>query len=223
MGVGMRNRGKNVGQLRRKMSQRDSYDRVLIVCEGEKTEPTYFSDLIDHHALNTANVEVTGECGSSPQCVLDFAIKKFKESTNEGNAFDRVYCVIDRDGHEGYDNVVQKFDSIRPKATYILANSVPCFEYWLLLHHELLTKPYANLPGNSVGKQVLHDLKKHIPKYEKSCNGLFQELLPLLEKAKSNAKQALAQAKAVGTDNPTTKIHVLVDDLQSLHDQRKRR
>jgi AAA15 family ATPase/GTPase len=65
--------------------------------------------------------------------------------------------------------------------------------------------------------------KKHIPKYEKSCNGLFQELLPLLEKAKSNAKQALAQAKAVGTDNPSIKIHVLVDDLQSLHDQRKRR
>ncbi len=37
-------RGK---QLQRKVPKRKPYDRVLIVCEGEKTEPIYFEDLCD--------------------------------------------------------------------------------------------------------------------------------------------------------------------------------
>jgi hypothetical protein len=73
-----------------------------------------------------------------------------------------------------------------------------------------------------VGKQVLSDLKQHIPTYEKSCSGLFLELLPTLEKAKSHAKQALDQANAAGTDNPTTMVHILIDDLQTLKNPKKR-
>ena len=32
-------------QLERKLNRRASYDRILIVCEGSKTEPNYFEEI----------------------------------------------------------------------------------------------------------------------------------------------------------------------------------
>ena len=56
--------------LRRRRAQRDSYDVVLIVCEGSKTEPRYFCELRDDLGLNNFNVVVTGESGSDPDSVV---------------------------------------------------------------------------------------------------------------------------------------------------------
>ena len=42
----------------RRDPEREPYDRVLIVCEGECTEPLYFEDLTDHYRLCTANIKV---------------------------------------------------------------------------------------------------------------------------------------------------------------------
>ena len=211
-----RKKGKSVKELARRAPRRVSYDRVLIVCEGEKTEPNYFKDLRDYYSLNSANVEVSGESDSSPDSVFQFAVQRFKESVDDGNAFDRVYCVIDRDTHRSYDSVLQKISSMEPRGTFFAASSVPCFEYWLLLHFECRAAPYAPLPGKSVGNQVEHDLKKYMPEYKKSRQGVFTELLDRLEKAKAYAKHILEQFEGLGTDNPSTKVHILVSDLQSL-------
>lgn len=54
-------------QLERKQGRRGSYDRVLIVCEGSKTEPNYFKEIRAAHRLHTANVEVQpGILGTEP-------------------------------------------------------------------------------------------------------------------------------------------------------------
>ena len=45
-------------QLARKLGRRASYDRILIVSEGSKTEPNYFSEICAAYRLPTANVEV---------------------------------------------------------------------------------------------------------------------------------------------------------------------
>ena len=45
-------------QLERKQNQRASYDRILIVSEGSKTEPLYFIEIQKEHKLHTANVQV---------------------------------------------------------------------------------------------------------------------------------------------------------------------
>ena len=37
-------KAKSVKQLARNKSKRAPYDKVLIVCEGTKTEPYYFTD-----------------------------------------------------------------------------------------------------------------------------------------------------------------------------------
>ena len=54
-------------QLERKLGRRASYDRILIVAEGSKTEPNYFSEIRAAYRLHTANVEVrASELGTAP-------------------------------------------------------------------------------------------------------------------------------------------------------------
>ena len=43
-------------QLERKLSRRAGYDRMLIVSEGSKTEPNYFSEMRAEYRLHSANV-----------------------------------------------------------------------------------------------------------------------------------------------------------------------
>ena len=45
-------------QLERKLAVRASYDRILIVSEGSKTEPNYFKEIRKSFRLQTANVQV---------------------------------------------------------------------------------------------------------------------------------------------------------------------
>ena len=66
--------------FRRKLARRAQYDMVLIVCEGEKTEPNYFRALIDDLKLNTANVKIArNTAGSSPRNVVDTGRKEYKK------------------------------------------------------------------------------------------------------------------------------------------------
>jgi hypothetical protein len=45
-------------QLARKLARRASYDRILIVSEGSRTEPNYFREIRKAFRLHTANVQV---------------------------------------------------------------------------------------------------------------------------------------------------------------------
>jgi len=53
-------KAKKAGDLARSRARRAPYPKVLIVCEGEKTEPYYFKSLKDQYSLNSANVEICG-------------------------------------------------------------------------------------------------------------------------------------------------------------------
>ena len=66
-------------QLERKLARRASYDRILIVSEGSKTEPNYFGEIRQAYRLHTANVEVRpSELGTEAiawkrtNCLLSF-------------------------------------------------------------------------------------------------------------------------------------------------------
>ncbi len=92
-------KAKQVSRLQRQNAKRKPYDKVLIVCEGEKTEPNYFNELKDHYEINTANIEIDGNCGSSPKSVVNHAINLYTKECDTDNGFDRVYCVFDKDSH----------------------------------------------------------------------------------------------------------------------------
>jgi hypothetical protein len=200
--------------LKRKKARRSPYDMVLIVCEGEKTEPNYFKALIDDLLLNTANIVIAKNvAGSSPRTIADFALKEYKKEKE----YDRVYCVFDKDRHTTYDNALDKIRRARlSKGHSILATtSVPCFEFWLLLHFIYTTKQFDIGPG-SICANVISDLKTHLPGYAKGDIDIYQATKNQLDNAIKNCKRVARHCDTAGTDMPSTNIHDLVEYLRNL-------
>lgn len=71
---------------------RHPYDRVLIVCEGTKTEPYYLEELRDHYQLSTTNIEVIGS-GTEPESLVRKAIELKRNEKKRQDGYDKVYCV----------------------------------------------------------------------------------------------------------------------------------
>lgn len=209
-------KAKAADGLKRRKAKRSPYDKVLIVCEGEKTEPHYFTELIRAYKINTANVEIDGTCGSSPKSVFERALALWQEEERKGDPYDRVYCVFDKDSHGSYEETVTNIFQQKPAGIFYAAISVPCFEYWLLLHFTYTTKPYAATGTSSIADEVIHELKTVMPNYKKGSTTLFATLADQLDFAKNNAARALKHAAANHTDNPSTTIHELVDYLENL-------
>jgi hypothetical protein len=209
-------KAKQARDLARKKAKKAPYAKVLIVCEGEKTEPNYFFGLKDHLELNSANVVVTGECGSSPISIIKFAFQRYREERDAGDPFDKVFCVFDRDTHETYHQALEQIDSAKPKDTFRAITSVPCFEYWLLLHFEYTTTPIVGSGNKSAGDRVIDELRKYLPEYKKGNGSVFEQLIGQLDQAKAFADRSLKAVQVNGTDNPSTFVHELVEYLQSI-------
>lgn len=193
----------------RKTCFRKSYDRVLIVCEGEKTEPLYFEEFKHEYDLSSANVVVTDASkGSDPMSIIKEAEKLYKESQKENNSFDKVFCVFDKDQHGNYDKALYMLTKANSHFTAI--TSVPCFEYWFLLHFEYTTKSFPT------ASSVISDLKKYIPTYNKNNRRIFDNLKPRLQTAIQNAEKANQSSKNAGTDNPSTKVVDLITYLLNM-------
>ncbi|MEZ4662066.1 MAG: RloB family protein [Caldilineaceae bacterium] len=196
---------------KRNAPKRSPYDRVLIVCEGSKTEPTYFQQMIDHLKLNTANVKIDGDSDPAPRSVVQHAKKRHKEDGD----FDRIYCVFDKDQHTTYEQAKSDISNARPSNCFFAVTSVPCFEYWLLLHFVYTTKPFAPSGVRTAADEVIVELKQHIPNYQKGAHDIFAQLIERTEQAIRHAEQANRQAEHNDTDNPTTAVHELVTYLQT--------
>lgn len=203
-------RAKGVKELERRRARRAPYEKVLIVTEGGKTEPFYFMGLKNFYEINNANIKIDGSSGSTPGSVVEYGRRLYQQERNTGDPFDRVYFVFDKDIHPDYQQALSKISAYSPKNTFYAINSVPCFEYWLLLHFIYTTEHF------SAADVVIRKLRKQIPDYDKSAIGLFDKLNNKLETAKSNAIKALQAANQTGTDNPSTRVHELVHYLQKI-------
>lgn len=213
-----RRKAKTKSDLVRKNKNRQRMKKILIVCEGEKTEPEYFNDLIKFHRLTTASIKVTGDCGSSPTSVVNYAKELFKAESEKNEPYDCVYCVFDKDSHADYQAALSQLDSLHPKGIFVTINSVPCFEFWLLLHFTYSRKAFANTKRKSCGAQMLDELKKFFPNYEKRQTGVFTILNNKLPDALKNCERANKSAFDEGSDNPTSKIDFLVKELIKIRD-----
>ena len=207
-------KARKESELARKAGKRAPYSKVLIVTEGSKTEPLYFTKLRQHYRINKANMTIDGRSGSNPLSVVRHGRELYKQEKNR-DPFDYVYCVFDKDKHGNYRQALEEIKNAKPEGVFIAITSVPCFEYWLLLHYVYTTAPYQSADNTGPAQQVISELKKHLPDYEKGRAEWFTELLDKLEKAKQNAEKSLATANRTNTDNPSTRVHRLVEYLQN--------
>lgn len=85
--------------------------RVLIVCEGEKTEPNYFRSF--NMMKNSSGLVYEINCdggGINTMQVVDKAIELKDKAERQGNPYDTVWSVFDRDSFKAadFDNAIAK-------------------------------------------------------------------------------------------------------------------
>lgn len=203
---------RKASDFRREENKRQPYDRVLIVCEGSKTEPNYFKSLRDDLRLSTVNIEICGcPSGHDPISIVDFALANYRNAD-----YDRVYCVFDKE-YSNYQEALGKIKIEHQRGILIYAiPSVPCFEYWFLLHFIESTKPYSQKGKKSAADQLVSELKHHLKDYSKGDGLVFAKIKHLLQEAIVRAKRVYKSQQENGTDNPSTKVHELVEYLLNI-------
>ena len=201
---------------KRRQERRESYDKVLIVTEGEKTEPLYLSAVCDYFGLSQANIEIDPKSDSSPTSVVKYAKSLINKSKTD--PYNHVYCVIDRDRHEDFQTALDQVAGFRNKDTELhVIVSTPCFEYWILLHFIYTTKAFGASGDSPCQELIDNELKQYIPNYEKGDSSILTGLVrEQLNTAIAHAKQAFYEATRRGTENPKTEMHILVEYLKNL-------
>jgi hypothetical protein len=222
MGQDNQPKARQAAQLARKAGRRASYDRILIVTEGLKTEPLYLGEIRSKYRLQTANVQVQhSQFGTSPLRIVEYAEHLFVNGDEAKNiqprAFEQVYVVFDRDDHDSYRNALDKvvalngklLNDAKQKVAFHAVASVPCFELWLLLHFEDVLAPLHRT-------EVYQRLKQYLPNYDKGQAGHYAQTCQHLAVATQRATH-LAQLTTVHNGAaPYTDMHSLVHLLATL-------
>ena len=210
-----RRRPRPAGAYRRQAPTREAYDVVLIVCEGEKTEPEYLKGLRGACGLNPANIRIVAADANDPVGIVKQGIETHRRTPGE---FDRVFCVFDKNGHANYQHALDlaATSPLGRKGVLAAIPSVSCFEIWVLLHYLYTTRPFAASGARSACDNVVADIRAHLPEYEKNFEGVFEKLWPLLDMAIRHGERLALHNRGTGSDNPATEVHTLVKYLRSL-------
>ncbi|MCK5242593.1 RloB domain-containing protein [bacterium] len=205
-------RGKRKKELARRKAFRATNTVVFIICEG-KTEREYFKFIRNQLRLTTLNIEVVEEeHGSDPLSVVNTAIDKLKTDSD----YDRAFCVFDRDKHTTYYDAIHKIAHNKHKNKLMSIVSVPCFEFWLLLHFTYTTRSFDTAGDASNCNEVIHELRKYIPGYQKGQREQFAEMWDRRDEAIKRAKQIEAFHETSGADNPSTEMYKVMEYLEEM-------
>ncbi len=213
-------------ELLRRKAQRQPAERLLIVCEGSKTEPLYLGEIRQQLRLPSANVQVQPAAyGTEPLRIVEYAERLFTEGQRglgiHARSFDRVVVVFDRDEHHTYHAALQRVAALngrlendeRVKVPFEAVVSVPCFELWLLLHFEDVFAPLHR-------DEALVQLRAHVAGYAKGQGSHWAVTSERLDVATARANVLVAAGHTAedGTQ-PYTNMHALVHRLLHLKDQ----
>ncbi|HEX7181375.1 MAG TPA: RloB family protein [Thermoanaerobaculia bacterium] len=204
----MPKRGGGGQGLSRRSPRYEPTRRILVLCEGEVTEPEYFRAL--RRASVNTQVEIVIEgCGEDPKALVERAAERKKSSDrvarerDEHLWYDEIWCVFDVDDHARLPDARQQArdNGLR------LAVSNPCFEIWALLHFQPQT---AYLERDKARNR----LKTHLPDYDKELP--FDRLRPGYEEAVRRAEglDRTCERNGCPGDNPSTGVYVLTERIR---------
>jgi hypothetical protein len=179
---------------------------ILVVSEGEVTEPEYIRGLQRACRNPRVTIEVAEQHGV-PMSLVRIA-KQYKEdakakATHEKDdnlAYDSVWCVFDVDAHPA----IGEAKEMARDNGIDLAVSNPCVELWLLLH-------FSENPGPQDRATIAKRLKKHVPKYDKHVDyAMYASGYPQAVARASKMDQEATDARDPHR-NPTTGFYELTE------------
>jgi len=161
----------------RKTKNRDLRKRILIICEGKRTEPLYFNGIKRDTRSTGLEIEILGRSKNSGLELVKHAVKLKETAEKENNEYDSVWIVLDKDT---YSKLAETFSEAGKNNINIAFSSVS-FEIWYLLHYVYTTKPWKNC------SELERELKKHISDYDKSKSDIYLILQDRTSAAVANA------------------------------------
>ena len=213
---------KQIEETKRKNRKLSVRPIVIIVCDGEKTEPNYFNNFKQqrHTALQ---IEIVSGCKNYRDIIKSAGIAETKYVTNTNTKYD-VWCVSDVDtdiktssNQEARNAQLKEYFEQAEAKGFHIALSNPCFELWYLLHFVYTTSEMLSY------KEVEQKLSTpaHIPNYDKRKD-YFNILAEKMELAIKNAKKLkkfhVEQGKTSLFDvtvNPYTNVWELVEFINT--------
>ncbi|MEA5260613.1 RloB family protein [Arcicella aquatica] len=134
---------------------------ILIVCEGENTEPSYFKQF----RLSSATIKAVGE-GYNTTSLVNRAL----QLANKGK-YEQVWCVFDKDdfNNNSFNDAIKIAEANR----FGVAYSNQSFEYWIILHFE--DHQGGNMPRIDYDIKINKLLKPYNLKYEGNKSKLITE------------------------------------------------
>lgn len=217
-------KAKKSDALQRQKHTRARNQRYLIICEGSKTEPYYLNELLTDWGIREPLVKIEPPDGNSPDRIVQYAINAYQNDAKNGDPFDTVFCVFDRDSHTTFDDAVTRIKTLASRKTPIPLKAItsnPCFEVWLLLHFGFSDQPFQAAGKKSIADQVVAKLKKEkgFEHYAKGQKNVFGRLKGRLSDALRNADQLRKMTSTTRSHNPSTDMDVLVLALQEMAQQ----
>jgi hypothetical protein len=197
-------RQRNAASLRRSKAKHEPRQSILIVCEGQKTEPYYFSELRRKHNLSATRIEIThNPSGTHPRSIVDEAERLFLNN----KIFDHVYAVFDRDQHETYFDALTRIGQLnckyrnheKKKVPFTAIASIPCFEIWVLLH-------FKDVFEFKHRDEIFNELKTAWPQYEKAHNGVYSYTFAKKDDATKRAQKLCSLSNYWDDTKPYTNV-----------------
>lgn len=201
---------------KRKVATRDKIVRFLIVCEGERTEPNYFKELVKDRYSEVRSEEIVGEGRST--CALVKRTEEIRDMLERQRQlkFDRVWVVFDKDDFNDFNEAIVLAES----KGYGAAWSNEAFELWYLLHFVYLDSAISRA---DYIKKLENEIRKADGcgdfRYRKNAPGIYRLLQRIGNE--SQAKLRAAKLRAMFADTPDYKSHMpctcvdlLVEELE---------
>lgn len=192
--------------IKRRGNFRDKNKIVLIITNGEKTEPIYFENFKKNN--RSIKIEIRKESGSDPVTLIKFAMR-----VKDAYDTDRIYCVYDVD--RSSDELLNRAKNLADKCGMEACVSNPCFEIWYLLHYANSTSMFYSY------EDVERKLLDYIPDYKKNLD-IYPRLRHLQQDAISNAKGLMeyhaeeGNTSSIRLCNPSTRVYELVEYLNNI-------
>jgi hypothetical protein len=179
--------------------------RMLIVCEGEKTEPNYFREFPANPEVYD-NIEVCGT-GYNTVSLINEAIRIKNSALQRREPYIEIWCVFDKDDFsaESFENAIRLAEKNQIKCAY----SIEAFEIWYMLHFHY----YDSALSRGQYMEKLSELLKK--PYLKNSEEMFSLLKNRQSRAIQNA-QTLYHKQCplpLREQNPVTTVFHLVERL----------
>ncbi|WP_210239400.1 MULTISPECIES: RloB family protein [unclassified Mesorhizobium] len=203
--------------MRRKNGRKKGAPRILIVCEGEKTETNYFTAIRQERRLSSARVRILpSDFGTDPLNVVNYAVDQFLK---EGKTFDQVYAVFDRDDHHNFHNALNRAAALDKAyrndagvlVPFMAVPSVPNFELWILLH-------FRDVLASIHRTEVYAELRKPgvYPAYAKNIATAYEDTKARIADATTRAVLLRGLFAPPNGSDPYTDVDVLAGTILAI-------